>query len=172
MTDDDHVRVGHRVPEHVREAAQQNTEHGELSEMVRSLYKRVAFGDADGGVESIEVELERTRAEKDELREEIRELQNELQTVEQHETRLEEKLSAHRSREDKYDAFLESLEDRLYEGQHIDPGHPTVEKAAAAANTEPEAVIADLQERNSHIPEYAFVPMEDAERRWTGVTGE
>lgn len=172
MSEDDYVRVSHRVPQHVREAAQQNTEHGELSELVRSLYGRIAFGDVDGGAESIAIELERTRAKKDDLREEIRELQNELQTVEQQETRLEEKLTTHRSRKDKYEAHIESLEQLLYDGTHVDPGHPVVEKAADAANLNPEEVIAELQERNSHIPDYAFIPVRDAERRWRGAGEE
>lgn len=172
MTDDDYVRVTHRVPEHVRDAAQQNTEHGDLSELVRSLYGRIAFGDAEGGAESIEIELERVRAEKDDLRQQIRELQNELQTVEQAETRLEEKLSTHRSREDKYEAHLEGLEASLYDGQHVDPTHPLVKKAASAMNVEPDDVIAELQDRNPAIPEYAFQPLREVDQRWTGVDGE
>lgn len=167
--DEDFVRVTHRVPQHVRESAQQNTEHGELSELVRSLYNRIAFGDAEGGAESIQIELERVRAEKDELRDQIRRLQNELQTVEQRETRLEEKLSTHRSRKDKYEAHLESLEELLYDGSHIDPGHSVVQKAASAANTSAEDVVEHLQERNPDIPKYAFVDARSAENRWTGV---
>lgn len=169
MTDDDYVRVTHRVPEHTREAAQQNTEHGELSELVRSLYGRIAFGDSDGGAESIEIELERVRAKKDELREQIREFQNELQTVEQQETRLEEKLSTHRSRQDKYEAHIESLEQLLYDGTHVWPGHPIVEKAAQAANRDPEDVVEDLQDRNPQIPEYAFEDAMHADRTWNGI---
>lgn len=171
MTDeDDYVRVSHRVPEHVREAAQQNTKHGEMSELVRSLYGRIAFGDAEGGAESIEIELERVRAEKDDLRQEIRELQNELQTVEQRETRLEEKLSTHRSRQDKYEAHVESLEQLLYDGTHVWPGHPVVKKAAQASNRDPETVVENLQDRNPEIPDYAFEDAMHADETWNGIS--
>lgn len=173
MSDDDEMlRVSHRVPSHVRDAAQAQTEHGELSKMVRSLYKRIAFGDTDGGAEAVEIELERVRAEKDEIREEIRSLQQELQTLEQQETRLEEKQSKHRSRRDKYEGHLESLEEQLYDGTHLDPGHPSVVAAAEVIGASPGDVVEDLKDRNPGIPDGAFMEMRATDVEWTGVQAE
>lgn len=169
---DEFVRVGHRVPGHLRDAAQANTEHGELSEMVRSLYRRIAHGDSDGGAESIAIELERVRAKKDELREEVRKLQNELQSLEQQETRLEEKLTTHRSRQDKYEGHLESLEQQLRNGTRVFAEIPSVQQAGSTAGKSPEEVIEDLKERNPIIPDHAFESGLHTTRKWEGVDSE
>lgn len=164
-----YVRVGHRVPEHIRDAAKENTDHGELSEMVRSLYKRIAHGDTEGGVESVAIELERIRAKKDDLRDQVRKLQNELQALEQEETRLEEKLTSRRSRQDKYEGRLESLEAMLLNGSHVDADAPAVRDAADELGCTAEDVIEDLKQRNPSAPDYAFEPMDQADYRWHGV---
>ena len=104
--DEPNVKVAHRVPEHIRDAAQGQTKHGELSEMVRELYQSVAFGTGWDVNDSVKIELERTRSEKDKLRGHIRTLQAQLETVEKKETRLEEKLQQQSSKEDRYEGHL------------------------------------------------------------------
>lgn len=158
MSDDNDeiVRVNHRVPEHIRDAAQSQTQHGELSEMVRELYQSVAFGTGWDANDSIKVELERTRAEKDKVRGQIRSLQAQLETVEKKEARLEEKLSKQSSQQDRYEGHLESLESLLGSGQHIWESHPTVEAAAEAGGVPEESVLEELQERNPDVPERQF----------------
>ncbi len=168
MSGDDHVRVTHRVPSHVRDAAQDRTEHGELSEEVRSLYQRIAFGEEVAEHDTVRRELERVRDEKDDTRRQIRELQAELEELERRETRLEEKLSKHTSRQDKYEGHLEALETQLRDGTHIWPDHPGVKRAANTAEMEPEEVIEELQERNPEVPDYAFQDAMHADRVWTG----
>lgn len=171
MSDDDHVRVTHRVPEHVRESAQDQTEHGELSELVRGLYQRIAFGEEVEERESLKKELERARDKKDDVRAEIRELQAELQSIETKETRIEEKLSEFVEDEQKYIGHLESLESQLYEGTNIDSGHGGVKRAANIGKCEPEDVINDLRDRNPEIPDYAFEKALHSDDDWGGVEG-
>lgn len=172
MSDDDHVRVGHRVPKHVRDAAQASTEHGELSEMVRSLYRRVGHGDAEGGADSVAIELERVRAKKDDLRDEIKTLQTELQTLEQQETRLEEKLTKHRSRQDKYEGHLESLEQQLRDGTRVFGELPSVKRAASTVGKSEEEVVYDLKDRNPDVPDHAFESGLHSTETWEGVRDE
>lgn len=171
MSDDDHVRVNHRVPEHVRDAAQNQTKHGELSELVRGLYQRVAFGEEVEERESIKKELERTRGKKDEVRAEIREMQASLQSLETKETRLEGKLSEFVDDEQKYTGHLESLESDIYEGFRVDKGHGGVVRASNVIDCEPEEVIEDLKERNPEIPDRAFESGLYADEEWNGVAG-
>lgn len=171
MSDDENVQVKHLVPEHVRDAAQDETKHGELSELVRGLYQRVAFGEEVEERESLKKELERTRDKKDDIRAEIRELQAELQSIETKETRLEEKLSEFVEDEQKYIGHLESLESQLYEGANVDSGHGGVERAANTGKCDPEDVIGDLKERNPEIPDYAFEKALHSDEEWNGIEG-
>lgn len=170
MTGDDTVRTTITMPRHLRDAAKENAEHGELSERVRSLYRRIAFGEDVDQHETVKLELERVRSDKDDVRAQIRDLQAELDRLETKEARLEEKLSKHTSRQQKYEGHLESLETLLYDGVHVDEEHPGVEKAANAAQVSPSDVIDDLRERNPQIPDYAYLPINEADRRWNGFT--
>lgn len=172
MGDDDHVRVTHRVPGHVRDAAQDRTEHGELSERVRTLYQRAAFGEEVAEHDTVQRELNRVRDEKDDVRRQIREKQAELERLERRETRLEEKLSKHTSRKDKFEGHLESLETQLRRGAHISPSHPGVQRAANTGEVDPEEVIEELQERNPEVPEYAFEDAIHTDHVWNGFDEE
>lgn len=172
MSDDEFVRVNHRVPEHVRDAAQDKTEHGELSELVRNLYRRVAFGEDVAEHETVKHELERIRDEKDSLRRKVREVQAEIEAVERKETRLEEKLTKHQSREDKFEGHLEALETQLRGGSHITETHPGVQRAANVGDVDVDEVIETLQERNPEVPGYAFEEFMHADRQWTGFDEE
>ena len=172
MSDDDRVLVTVLVDEHARDAAQDRTEHGEISERLRSEVNRLAFGEDVEERESVKRELERTRDNKDDLRAKIREFQNELQSLESKETRLEERLSNFVDDEQKYIGHLESLESQLYEGANVDSGHGGVKRAANVAKCDPEDVIDELKERNPEIPEYAFEKALHSDEDWNGVEGE
>lgn len=172
MSDDETVRVTHIVPEHVRDAAKGKTEHGELSEHVRNVYRRIAFGEDVAEHETVRMELERVRDEKDDIRRKIREFQSDLEAIERKEARLEEKLSQHTSRQDKYEGHLESLETQLAQGAHISTTHPGVERAANVADVEKDEVIEELQERNPSVPDHAFVDAMNTDRRWNGFNHE
>lgn len=168
--DDEQVQVSHLVPKHVREAAQTNSEYGELSEKVRNLYTTVAFGEEVGQRSQIERELQSVREKKDDIRAEIRELQTELENLEQRETRLEESMANLSSKEDKFEGALEMLEEQLYDGTHLFPDHGGVQRAAGLAGATPEAVLEKLKERNPGVPDYAFQSRMHARRDWEGCT--
>lgn len=172
MSDDKHKRVNHRVPEHVRDAAQDQTEHGELSELVRGLYRRVAFGEDVEQHETAKMELQRVRDEKDEKRSRIRELQTDLEALERKETRLEERVSEHQGRKQKYLGHLESIEGSLLDGKNVWTGHGKVQRAAQVAGCDTDAVIEDLKDRNPEIPDHAFRSAMDADESWDGVDKE
>lgn len=167
-TEAEDVQVSHLVPRHVREAAKSNSEYGELSEKVRTLYQSVAFGEEIGERTQLENELKAIREKKDNKRAEKRELEREIENLEKRETRLEERVSSLSSKEDKFEGAIEMLEQQLYEGTHIWPEHGTVKKAAGLGEGTPEQVIQKLKERNPGIPDYAFQPLAHAESRWHG----
>lgn len=168
MSDEETVQVSHLVPEHVKDAAKEKTEHGELSEHVRNLYRRMAFGEDVAEHETVKMELERVRDEKDDVRRKIRDLQSDLEAIERKETRLEEKLNQHTSRKDKYEGHLESLETQLAQGAHISTTHPGVKRASNVGNVDKDEVITDLRERNPSVPDHAFVDAMNTDRRWNG----
>lgn len=169
---DETVRVNHLMDRELREAAQENTEHGELSEHVRRVYKTAAYGDAEGRRSQLQMELEQTRDEKDRLRSEIRGLQSEMENVERREARLEERMESVREDDQKYEGHLESIETALLNGQHIFEGHGAVKRAAETGRKDPSEVIADLKERNPNVPDYAFAESMKTEKRWTGLSEE
>lgn len=168
--EEEKVQVSHLVPKHVREAAQTNSDYGELSEKVRQLYTTIAFGEEVGQRSQIERELKSVREKKDDIRAQIRELQTELENLEQRETRLEESMANLSSKEDKFEGALEMLESQLYDGVHIFPDHGGVAKAAGLAGATPEAVIQKLKERNPGVPDYAFQSKMHAPEDWKGCT--
>lgn len=153
--DEEIVRITHRVPKRVRTAAQKQTEHGELSEMVRELYQSVAYGSGWNKEDSLKLDLERVRAEKDRIRGEISTLQTQLENVERRETRLEERI-AQQSEQDKFEGHLESLESLLQNGAHVWNGHAGVETAANAGEVSQQQVIDELQKRNPSVPGEQF----------------
>jgi len=169
--DEEVVRTTIRMPRNVRDEAKAQTEHGELSEMVRELYREVAFGEEINKREQYKKQLERVRDDKDEIRSKIRELQTQLDNLESKEARLEERLNETTSLRDKYDGMLEMLEHEIYSGENIFAEHAAVKRAARTSNLDPEEVIEELKERNPEIPEYAFVPKMHADREWFGIDG-
>lgn len=169
---DEKVQVSHLVPEHTRDAAKSNAEHGELSEKVRVLYESIAFGEDIGERSQIERELQSVRSEKDDIRKEIRELQADLESLEKREARLEERVSNLSSKEDKYEGAIEMLEEQLYNGTRVDPNHGGVKRAAGLTDAKPEAVIKTLKERNPNIPDHAFKQKMYTSQEWNGMPEE
>ena len=169
MSEDEYVRVSHRMPARLRDAARSAAEYGELSDRVRATYKTVAYGEAEGRSSELQLELETVRDRKERLRGEIRELQSELDTVESREARLEERLAEVQRRGERYEGHLESIETQLRGGTHIFPELPAVQRAAQTSNNTPAEVIAELQERNPEIPDHAFVRADKAPKPWRGL---
>lgn len=173
MTDDtETVQVSHLVPKSARETAQAKTDHGELSEKVRSLYETIAFGEELGERSQIERELRSVREQKDEKRSEIRQLQADVESLEKRESRLEERLSEMSSREDKYEGAIEMLEEQIYDGQNVFPGHTGVQRAAGLADVEPEGVIQTLKDRNPNVPDHVYKQKLHTNKKWRGCSEE
>lgn len=170
--DEDIVRTTVRMPRHLRDAAKAKTDHGELSEMVRGVYRRIAFGEDVEEHAQLEQELRRAREEKDDIRSEIRALQADLEEVERREARLEERLSEKNSRADKYDGALQTLEGMLMRGERVFVDHPVVKDAARVGGVPQEEVIEELQTRNPEIPDHAFVDGYLSDKDWDGVNGD
>lgn len=173
LDDAESARVTHVVPQPVRDAAQERTERGELSERVRDLYRIVATGGVTGSRDQLKLELERVRSKKDRLRGEIEDIQAQLHDLERREQRLEERVDQHQSRKDRYLGHLESLEQRIHAGQAAPPEHGAVEQAADIAGKTPEAVIEDIRERNPGLPDRAFVRQDTLapHEQWRGTAG-
>lgn len=170
MSDDDDelVQVSHLVPESVREDAQENSGHGDLSEAVRQAYQIVAYGDDYQDAARLKQRLERAKNEYQRLIEEEERIQDRKQETENRIRQLKEQLEAIQSQEEQYDELLTELENDLYNGAHVFPDHGAVEDAATVGGKTAEDVIDDLKERNPDIPQDAFVPAHEAEFEWTG----
>lgn len=150
---DDEVRFNVKMRRQLRDDAKRNTNRGELSEDVRDLFRRKAYGH---GAESENTELERTRAELDEVRDRIDDLRRdrrridaEIESQETRATRLEERMERLEERTDKFSTVVDTLESILLDGGRIFPER-------VDDDLEAERVINELKERNPDVPEYAF----------------
>lgn len=166
--DEELVQVSHLVPKQLREDAQENSGHGDLSDAVRQAYRIVAYGDDYENTARLKQRLERAKNEYKRLREEEDRVQEQKEETQKRIQRLRERIEEAESQEERYDELLADLESQIYAGSHVFPSHGDVEEAADVAGKEPEAVIDDLKERNSDIPEDAFKPAHEAEFEWTG----
>jgi chromosome segregation ATPase len=154
MTDkDEEVRFNVKMRRQLRDDAKRSTERGELSEEVRDLFRRKAYGFS---ADSENTELERTRAELekvreriDDLRRERRRIDAEIESQESRATRLEEKVSRLEERDDKFATTVDTLESLLLDGARIFPERVDDDLDA-------EAIITELKERNPDVPDKAF----------------
>lgn len=166
---DEMTRVSHLVPTTVKELASERSEYGELSERVRSAYEMAAYGETEGKRSHLQLQLQQIRDEKDRVRTEIQTRKSELANLDRHESRLNDRLNDVSEAAQKYEGHLESIEGSLYDGQHIDPGHGAVTRAADSASKSPADVIDDIKERNPNIPDYAFIALTETDKRWHGI---
>jgi len=150
---DEEVRFNVKMRRQLREDAKRNTDRGDLSEDVRDLFRRKAYGH---GAESENTELERIRAELQEVRERIddlrrnrRKIDAEIETQETRATRLEERVERFEEQSDNFETVVETLESILIDGGRIFPER-------VDDDLEAERVIRELKERNPDVPSYAF----------------
>lgn len=162
-------QIAFNLPGETKQAAQQDLDHGELSEELRGFVRELAFGEDVSERERLQQRLDSIREEKDELRKQRRHLDAEIADLESEESRLEERVNNLTSRQEQYEASLEMLEEILGEGGRVDPGHGQVKRAAMIGEREPEDVIEDLKERNPSVPDHAFVEAIHARKEWTGT---
>lgn len=150
---DEDVRFNVQMSRRLRNDAKRNTERGELSESVRKLFRRKAYGTA--GTEQ-STEIERKKAELrdvrdtiDQLRRKRRRIDAEIETKEQRAARLEERIAQLEERDDKFDTVVDTLEGSLLEGQRVTP-------TMVDDDLDAQAVIETLKDRNPDVPNHAF----------------
>jgi len=165
----DRSQINFKVEQDAKELAKEKLDHGELSTELRETIHRIAFGEEISKREQSRKRLAELRDAKDKKRSEIREAEAELEEIEDQIARVEERLDNMERREDKYEASIEMLEQTLRDGGHVFEDHGQVIKAAKIGGKETEDVIAELQERNPTIPDYAFMPKFHAAEEWDGT---
>jgi len=154
MTDkDEEVRFNVKMRRQLRDDAKRNTERGELSEDVRDLFRRKAYG-VEGMSENTELqrakaELRDVRSRVDDLRKERRRIDAEIETQETRAARLEERISKMEERGEKFSTVVETLESMLLDGARVFPERVDDDLDA-------ERVIAELKDRNPDVPDHAY----------------
>lgn len=147
------VRFNVKMRQQLRDDAKRNTERGELSEEVRDLFRRKAYGvdstQETTELERVEAELRDVRDRLDDLRKERRRIDAEIETQESRATRLEERISRLEDRSDKFETAVNTLESLLLDGARVFPERVDDELDARR-------VIAELKERNPDVPEHAY----------------
>lgn len=150
---DDEVRFNVKMRRQLRNDAKRNTERGELSEEVRDLFRRKAYGldseSENSELDRLEAELTDVRDRIDELRRDRRKIDAEIESQETRATRLEERISKLEQRSDKFSTVVDTLESMLLDGARIYPERVDDELDA-------KRVMAELQDRNPDVPDYAF----------------
>ena len=151
MSDRERVQVNHEVPEEYRRLAQRKTEHGEMSERVRDIYKQAAYPNDVDDREDIDERLRELRGECDQLKLErrraVERLDAEIDSKEKQIARLEERKDAARSKADQFEGALAQLVTHVENGGHIWETYPGVEQAAETIGESPEFVIEKVRER-------------------------
>jgi len=166
---DDMEQINFTVDRNAKELAKDKLDYGELSEELRDTVNEIAYGKEVSKREETERKLAQLREDKDKKRAEIRQAQTDLEEIEGEIKRLERELDGMERKEDKYEATLEMLEETLYAGGRVFEEHGQVQKAAKMGETEPTAVINELQERNPSIPSHAFVDKMEVTKEWSGI---
>lgn len=150
---DETVRYNVQMRRQLREDAKRNSERGELAEDVRNLFKRRAYG--TGGInentelERLKAELQEVRDRIDDLRRQRREIDTEIESQETRANRLEERISNLEEKDDKFETVVSTLESVLLDGGRVFP-----ERVDDGLNAD--AVIEELKNRNPDVPAKAF----------------
>jgi len=169
---DDNVRFTVQMPERLREDAKRNSERGELSEQIRDLFRRQAYG-AQAGTQPTEVErkkqeLEEVRQHIDDLRHKRSKIETEIESQETRATRLEEQISKLEKEQDKLAQTIETVENMLHTGNRMWPTR--LKNAADVDRATAEELYERLRERNPDVPDVAFEePSVHGENDWREV---
>lgn len=154
MTDkDEEVRFNVKMRRQLRDDAKRNSERGELSEDVRDLFRRKAYG-VDGTTDNSELErakaeLRDVRERTDDLRKERRRIDAEIETQETRAARLEERISKMEEQGEKFETVVDTLESMLLNGARVFPER-------VDNDVDAERVINELKQRNPDVPDHAF----------------
>lgn len=158
--EDKYVHVSHRVPADVRDMAQENSEYGEITELVRSIYQKKAYGSSELDRDQIDERLRELRHERDETRLELRriteEYESDLQKLEVEIARLEERKDKTKSKSDKFEGAIDQLIARVENGERVFPDLPGVRAAANTVGEPPEYVVEKVREKVPEAPDQLF----------------
>jgi len=158
MTDDDKVRFTVQMPEDLREDAKRNSERGELSDDIRDLFRRKAYGigdtDTPTELEQAEAELQEVRNSIDDLRLERSKIDAKIQSKENRETRLEERIDRLKQEQTEVNQTLEMLENMLQNGERMWPVR--IKNAAGVDIDTAQELYVKLMDQNPELPDAAF----------------
>jgi chromosome segregation ATPase len=150
---DDEVRFNVKMTRRLRDDAKRNTDRGELSEDVRDLFRRKAYGISgtsdNSELQQAKAEIANVRDRIDDLRRDRRKIDAEIETQETRAARLEERISKLEEKGDNFNAVVETLESMLLDGARVFPERVDDDLDA-------ERVISELKDRNSDVPDHAF----------------
>jgi len=152
------VRFNVQMPEQLRDDAKRNTDRGELSNDVRNLFRRKAYGlDSTGEpseLERVQAELKEARREVDDLRHRRAQIETKIEAKETRVSRLEERVDSLQEREAELESAVGVLENMLHDGDRM---WPTRIKNAVEVDPETaQRLYQELRERNSDLPSAAF----------------
>jgi len=167
---DEEVRYTVKMRRQLREDAKRKSEHGELADDVRNLFRRRAYG--AGGVET-NSELQRTKEELQSIRERIDELRrkrgqidNEIQSQEARANRLEERIESLEEDKDLLDEKVGFVENMLLDGDRMWPVR--IKNAVGVNEDIANEIYHELKQKNQDLPEEAFEePAVHAPVKWT-----
>lgn len=147
-----------KVPQDIKRRAKDKLPHGGISDLVRDTLKRAADGNAERY--QLREELTDLRDEREGLKQERAKIDRRLTDITRKIERKEEKLEQFSDPDDEYRGYLKGLlENMAATGMRVDPGHGKVQKAANIVGKTPEAVIEDMKEMATDIPEWQFSEM-------------
>lgn len=156
MSDDEKVQTTTLMKRHVRDTAHEKTEHGEMSERVRALYREVAYGEVYDEREQLQTRLDNLTEKLAEKRRKKNDLESDISDIEAKVDKVQRRLSEQNTESAEYKAHLESIESMLHDGQRVTTQMSAVETAAEKKGVTREDVIEQLKERNPDVPEAAF----------------
>jgi TolA-binding protein len=163
--------INFRVDEATREEARDVLDHGELSENLRRYTRRLVYGETHSRQERLEERLATLEEEREDLRARKREIEAQIEQTETEVARIRDQLTEVERQSERYDSALTMLEEILYAGGRVYPGHGQVDRAADLGDRTGDQVIEDLRERNPGIPDHAYVDGARCSQEWTGVEG-
>ena len=156
MSDDEKVQAIVEMPRHLREAAQDKTDFGEMSERVRALYREVAYGEVYDERQQLQARLDELTEELSNERRKKREIESNINDLETEIDKVQRRISERSTESAEYKAHLESLEAELMDGRRVTTQMNAVATAAEKKGVMKTVVIEQLKERNPDVPDYAF----------------
>lgn len=159
MTDgDDEVRYTVKMPKRLRRDAKKNSEHGELAEAVRGVFRERAYGigrsEQPSELGKKQAELREVRERIDQLRHKRKQIEAEIETKESRQNRLEEDIRQLEQQQSQVEQSVEMLTNMVENGECL---WPTRIKNAADVDEQTAVQIHErLIDENPELPPRAF----------------